>query len=224
MSIRILMIEDDSEIAELLHKYLKRFDMFLENFEEPYDALDVLEQKTFDIVILDLTLPDIDGLELCKIISEKHHLPIIISSARSDVKDKVIGLEMGADDYLSKPYNPRELVARINSVLRRFELKSRRSSDSGSEFDIDESKMEIIKNGKALPLTVAEYEILRLFINNRGRIVSREFILNNTQSLSVDSIDRSIDVIISRIRKKIGDDSRKPSYIKTVKGAGYKFL
>ncbi len=224
MSIRILMIEDDSEIAELLHKYLKRFDMFLENYEEPYDALDVLEQKTFDIVILDLTLPDIDGLELCKIISEKHHLPIIISSARSDVKDKVIGLEMGADDYLSKPYNPRELVARINSVLRRFELKSRRSSDSGSEFDIDESKMEIIKNGKALPLTVAEYEILRLFINNRGRIVSREFILNNTQSLSVDSIDRSIDVIISRIRKKIGDDSRKPSYIKTVKGAGYKFL
>ncbi len=224
MSIRILMIEDDSEIAELLHKYLKRFDMFLENYEEPYDALDVLEQKTFDIVILDLTLPDIDGLELCKIISEKHHLPIIISSARSDVKDKVIGLEMGADDYLSKPYNPRELVARINSVLRRFELKSRRASDSGSEFDIDESKMEIIKNGKALPLTVAEYEILRLFINNRGRIVSREFILNNTQSLSVDSIDRSIDVIISRIRKKIGDDSRKPSYIKTVKGAGYKFL
>ena len=224
MSIRILMIEDDSEIAELLHKYLKRFDMFLENFEEPYDALDVLEQKTFDIVILDLTLPDIDGLELCKIISEKHHLPIIISSARSDVKDKVIGLEMGADDYLSKPYSPRELVARINSVLRRFELKSRRSSDSGSEFDIDESKMEISKNGKALPLTVAEYEILRLFINNRGRIVSREFILNNTQSLSVDSIDRSIDVIISRIRKKIGDDSRKPSYIKTVKGAGYKFL
>ena len=224
MSISILMIEDDSEIAELLQKYLKRFDMFLENYEEPYDALDVLEQKTFDIVILDLTLPDIDGLELCKIISEKHHLPIIISSARSDVKDKVIGLEMGADDYLSKPYNPRELVARINSVLRRFELKSRRSSDSGSEFDIDESKMEISKNGKTLPLTVAEYEILRLFINNRGRIVSREFILNNTQSLSVDSIDRSIDVIISRIRKKIGDDSRKPSYIKTVKGAGYKFL
>ncbi len=224
MSIRILMIEDDSEIAELLQKYLKRFDMFLENYEEPYDALDVLEQKTFDIVILDLTLPDIDGLELCKIISEKHHLPIIISSARSDVKDRVIGLEMGADDYLSKPYNPRELVARINSVLRRFELKSRRSSDSDSEFDIDESKMEISKNGKTLPLTVAEYEILRLFINNRGRIVSREFILNNAQSLSVDSIDRSIDVIISRIRKKIGDDSRKPSYIKTVKGAGYKFL
>ena len=224
MSIRILMIEDDSEIAELLQKYLKRFDMFLENYEEPYDALDVLEQKTFDIVILDLTLPDIDGLELCKIISEKHHLPIIISSARSDVKDKVIGLEMGADDYLSKPYNPRELVARINSVLRRFKLKNKLSSDSDSEFDIDESKMEIIKNGKALPLTVAEYEILRLFINNRGRIVSREFILNNTQSLSVDSIDRSIDVIISRIRKKIGDDSRKPSYIKTVKGAGYKFL
>ena len=224
MSISILMIEDDSEIAELLQKYLKRFDMFLENYEEPYDALDVLEQKTFDIVILDLTLPDIDGLELCKIISEKHHLPIIISSARSDVKDKVIGLEMGADDYLSKPYNPRELVARINSVLRRFKLKNKLSSDSDSEFDIDESKMEIIKNGKALPLTVAEYEILRLFINNRGRIVSREFILNNTQSLSVDSIDRSIDVIISRIRKKIGDDSRKPSYIKTVKGAGYKFL
>ncbi len=224
MSISILMIEDDSEIAELLQKYLKRFDMFLENYEEPYDALDVLEQKTFDIVILDLTLPDIDGLELCKIISEKHHLPIIISSARSDVKDKVIGLEMGADDYLSKPYNPRELVARINSVLRRFKLKNKLSSDSDSEFDIDESKMEISKNGKTLPLTVAEYEILRLFINNRGRIVSREFILNNTQSLSVDSIDRSIDVIISRIRKKIGDDSRKPSYIKTVKGAGYKFL
>jgi len=224
MSIRILMIEDDSEIAELLQKYLKRFDMFLENYEEPYDALDVLEQKTFDIAILDLTLPDIDGLELCKIISEKHHLPIIISSARADVKDKVIGLEMGADDYLSKPYNPRELVARIKSVLRRFELKNRHSSESESEFDIDESKMEIRKNGKSLPLTVAEYEILRLFINNRGRIVSREFILNNTQSLSVDSIDRSIDVIISRIRKKIGDSSRKPSYIKTVKGAGYIFL
>lgn len=224
MSIRILMIEDDSEIAELLQKYLIKFDMFLENFEEPYDALDVLEQKTFDIVILDLTLPNIDGLELCKIISEKHHLPIIISSARSDVKDKVIGLEMGADDYLGKPYNPRELVARIKSVLRRFELRNSRSKETDLEFDMDENKMEISKNTEVLPLTVAEYEILRLLIKSRGKIVSREFILNNAQSLSVDSIDRSIDVIISRIRKKIGDNPHKPSYIKTVKGVGYKFL
>ncbi len=224
MSIRILMIEDDSEIAELLQKYLKRFDMFLENFEQPYDALDILEQKTFDIVILDLTLPDIDGLELCKIISEKHRLPIIISSARADVKDKVVGLEMGADDYLSKPYNPRELVARIKSVLRRFELKNRRNKETDLEFDIDENKMEISKNAEVLPLTVAEYEILRLLIKSRGKIVSREFILNNTQSLSIDSMDRSIDVIISRIRKKIGDNPHKPSYIKTVKGVGYKFL
>jgi two-component system OmpR family response regulator len=149
------------------------------------------------------------------------YIPIIISSARGDTSDKVVGLELGADDYIAKPYEPGELVARIQAVLRRYRKAQEERSE---EFRVDRDKMLIYKGGEVLDLTVAEYEVLALLIENRSRVLSRDYILENTSSMHWDSIDRSVDVIISRIRKKLGDEPKSPKYIKSVRGIGYKFV
>lgn len=219
--INIIMIEDDNEIASLLTEYLSKFNMRLVNFNNPNDGLEVLKKHDFDILILDLSLPDIDGLEVCRLVSDRSDIPMIISSARSDDTDIVSGLELGADDYVSKPYNPRELVARIRSVLRR---KNKEHSEAASgDFEIDETGMSIKKGGAILDLTSAEYELLTMLLKNKGRVITRDFILENSKTMNLESIDRSVDVIIGRLRKKISDDSKNPKYIKSIRGFGYKF-
>ncbi len=215
------MVEDDPDIAELLQEYLAKFNIELKNIENPKYIMDMLKNEHYDLLILDLTLPYMDGLEVCRRVRERYDIPIIISSARGDTSDKVVGLELGADDYIAKPYEPRELVARIQAVLRRYK---RSSSPRDSEFQLDRERMQIYKSGKLLELTVAEYEVLALLIENRGRVLSRDYILENTSSMHWDSVDRSVDVIISRLRRKIGDDSKSPKYIKSVRGVGYKFV
>lgn len=222
--VRVLMIEDDRELAELLTQYLSKFNITVKNFELPSRALRELEKdpKQFDLVILDLSLPEIDGIEVCKKITKEHGIPIIISSARSDDTDKIIALEIGADDYLAKPYNPRELVARIQAVLRRKDRQQSKILKCG-EFELDEDGYTVKKSGKVLNLTSAEFEILSLLIKNRGRVLSRDYILDNTANIGYDSIDRTVDVIIGRIRKKINDDPKNPRYIVSVRGIGYKF-
>ena len=218
--INILMIEDDLDISSLLTRYLSQYGMKVESVETPKAALNALELDHYDLIILDLTLPQMDGLELCKLIRKEYDTPIIISSARSDLTDKIIGLEYGADDYLPKPYEPRELVARVQSILRRYRptLQSK-----GSDFELDESKMQIRHKGELLDLTTAEYEILRLFLLNPATVLSRDYLANNAESISWESSERTIDVIISRIRHKIGDNPKQPRYIKSIRGAGYKF-
>jgi len=164
-------------------------------------------------------LPDMDGLEVCKRLREYCDLPIIISSARSDLNDKVIGLELGADDYLPKPYEPRELVARIQSLLRRINGKTiQASSDT---FRIDENG--IYKEGELLPLTRAEFELLSLLIKHRRQIISRDFIANNVGSIGWESSERSIDVLISRIRQKVEPNPKHPTLIRSIRGMGYQF-
>ena len=221
--INILMVEDDSELAEMLSSYLLKFNMKVTNYEDPFLALSALKIKSYDLVILDLTLPGMDGLDVCKNILDHHDLPIIISSARSDIADKVTALQLGADDYLPKPYNPRELEIRIKTILRRYN-KSIKEKEVIKTFVLDEEKRDISKNGVSIKFTAAEYEVLSLFLKRESFIISREDIFNNSDLLNSDYDNvGSLTVIINRLRHKIEDDSKKPVYLHTIRGMGYKF-
>ena len=160
------MIEDDLELAQIITDYLKSFDIDVTTTDSPYNGLSMLDlDKSYELLILDLTLPEIDGLELIPKIREKSQIPIIISSARDDILDKVMGLERGADDYLPKPYNPRELQARIKTILKRVDSKSQTNKTNENQiFELKESDMQITFKGVALTLTLAEYDILKLLI------------------------------------------------------------
>lgn len=218
--IKILMIEDDLELAEILTEFLEQFDFEVTTEDDPFKALSILKLQPYDLVILDLTLPGMDGLEVCEAIRERQNIPIIISSARSDVTDKVTALELGADDYLPKPYDPRELEARIHSVLRRYETAAQVEAEVPSDFKVDDAAMQIRYKGRSLDLTNAEYGILYFMIKKQGMVVSREDIIHNVSAINEDSSNKSIDVMVGRIRAKLGDKS----LIESVRGIGYKLL
>jgi len=219
---RILMIEDDLELAEILTEFLQQYDFEVRTEDDPFNALSVLKLEPFDLVILDLTLPGMDGLEVCAAIRERQNIPIIISSARSDVHDKVKALELGADDYMPKPYDPRELEARIRSVLRRSEGTSTSVEETHepSDFKLNESAMVISYKGHELDLTNAEYGILGYMVKKQGTVVSREDLIHNVSAINEDSSNKSIDVMVGRIRNKLGDKS----LIESIRGIGYKLL
>lgn len=158
------MVEDDTDLASVLTQYLKQFDIQVTNFEEPFLALSSLQLHEYDLIILDLTLPGMDGLEVCKAIMKQHNIPIIISSARSDISDKVTALQLGADDYLPKPYDPRELEVRIKTILRRLNKSNTTLPEISKDFTYDEDKKEIRKCNEYLKLTAAEYEVLLLLL------------------------------------------------------------
>lgn len=223
---RVLMIEDDLELAEILMEYLEQFDITITIAEEPYIGLSTLDTESFDLVILDLTLPGLDGLEVCKEIRKHHTLPIIISSARTDITDKVTALENGADDYLPKPYNPRELQARIMSLLRRQKgfVPTTQSVQKPKDLILNEEQMLITLFAKELYLTPAEYGILAYLMKKEGGVVSREELIYNIEAISEETSNKSIDVIIGRIRHKLGENPKEPTYIHAVRGVGYKFL
>jgi len=221
------MIEDDLELAQIITEYLSSFDIEVINTDSPYKGLSLLSvHKDFNLLILDLTLPEIDGLELIPKVREKSSIPIIISSARDDILDKVMGLERGADDYLPKPYNPRELQARIKTILKRVDsnTNSAAAAKKESTFEIRDNDMQIFFKGQPLTLTLAEYDILKLLISRNGGVVAREDFIYASDNIEDDSSLKNIDVIISRIRSKIAklDDSR--AYIKSVRGIGYQLV
>lgn len=224
--INILMIEDDLEIAELLKEYLARFDINLTNFDCPELGISALSVTSYDLVILDLSLPGIDGTDVCTLIRNKHSLPIIISSARSDIKDKAVCFNNGADDYLPKPYDSHELVLRINSLLRREHqmFQSTKTEETQSVFDINSEKMEITQYGRIVDFTNAEFHIMEYLISKAGYAVSREELLTNVESIKYESSYKSIDVLISRIRSKIEQNVKKPKYIISLRGIGYKLI
>ncbi|MDX4067157.1 response regulator transcription factor [Aliarcobacter skirrowii] len=224
--IKVLMIEDDLELAQIITDYLKSFDIDVTNTDSPYIGLSMLDiNKDFQLIILDLTLPEIDGLELIPKIREKSQIPIIISSARDDILDKVMGLERGADDYLPKPYNPRELQARIKTILKRVDAQTSIKKDKNdSPFELREKDMQILFKGVSLSLTLAEYDILKLLIQRNKGVVSREDFIYTSDNIEDDSSLKNIDVIISRIRTKISKIDDSQQYIKSVRGIGYQLI
>ncbi|WP_373036692.1 response regulator transcription factor [Sulfurimonas sp.] len=223
--LKIAMVEDDSELAEVLTQYLCKFNISVTNFEDPFIALSAIALEEFDLIILDLTLPGMDGLEVCKELVTKYDIPIIISSARSDITDKVIALELGADDYLPKPYDPRELEVRIKTILRRFNKSMPKPVEEKKEvFTLDEEKQEIKKDGKFIKFTPAEFQIMSLMCKRKGFVVSRYDILDSCDFLNSDEDSGSIAVIINRIRHKIEEDPKKPEYFLTMRGVGYKLV
>jgi len=219
------MVEDDLELADVLTQYLKQYNMEVTNYEEPFLALSSLRINKFDLIILDLTLPGMDGLDVCKLIVKDFDIPIIISSARSDISDKVTALQLGADDYLPKPYDPRELEIRIKTILRRFNHNNiEEQSEKQRLFNLDNDKKEITKDGKFIKLTAAEYEVLSLMLKREGFVISREDIFENSDLLNADYENSgSLAVIINRIRHKIEDNPKEPKYLHTIRGMGYKF-
>jgi len=213
------MIEDDPEFAELLSEYLSQFDIKVTNFEDPFLGLSAGVKK-YDLMILDLTLPGMDGLEVCEEVVRKYDIPVIISSARSDINDKVASFELGAYDYLPKPYDPKEMYARIMAILNRVNKGEGKNGTAAPKSDFEIRGDTIYFKGEALSLTPAEFEVLSLLVKHQGITQSREQIINSSATMSIDSQGKSLDVIISKIRSKLGDNKR----IQAVRGVGYKLV
>jgi len=211
------MIEDDAEYASLLSNFLAKYNLKVSNYQDPYLGLSAGIEK-YDLLILDLTLPGMDGLEVCKEVVRKYDIPIIISSARSDLSDKVTGLQLGADDYLPKPYDPQEMYARIISLLRRYK-KIHDISEPTFALMLDNAKESVTLHGEVVDVTPAEFVVIKLLIQNRNSTVSKEQILYDSEVFEYGS-DGSLAVIINRLRKKLGSEVK----IKTVRGVGYRLL
>lgn len=224
MKEKILIIDDDEKLNSLLTEYLARFDFSVTTASHPDDGLRHIKNNPPDLVVLDVMLPDRDGFEICKEIRKSGSLPIIMLTARGEVTDRVVGLELGADDYMPKPFEPRELVARIQSILRRSSGRTKRDAFRSGGLEIDFNKRYVSIDGNPADLTHMEYEILVMFVNNRGIVLDRDRILENISGLDWEPYNRSIDVLISRLRQKLGDNPKDPKYLKTVWGSGYIFI
>ena len=221
----ILLIDDDVKLAGLLTEYFRRFDLALISAVHPRAGLELLQEAKPDLVVLDIMLPGMDGFEVCRRIRQDSTVPIIMLTARGELTDRVVGLELGADDYLPKPFEPRELVARIQTVLRRAgtrEQKARQLRFKDLEINLDQRSADL--HGKPISLTTMEYEALVMFASYPGKVFTRDEILNHLRGMEVEIFSRSVDILVSRIRQKLHDTSKPPRFIKTVWGSGYTFI
>lgn len=223
MTTPVLVIDDDERLCTLLSEYLGRFGFEVTAATHPEDGLRALKSGQPEILILDVMLPDMDGFAVCRKVRETSRIPIIMLTARGEVMDRIVGLELGADDYLPKPFEPRELVARIQAVLRRRAPETDEVLRIGP-LEVDMTARGARLSGEELALTTAEFALLALLVRNRGRVLTRDRILDETRGMDWESYDRSIDVLVSRLRQKLGDDPKKPSFIRTVRGTGYIFI
>ena len=223
---RILLIDDDAQLGAPLATYFGRFELALEQALKPSDGLARLAEGGFDAVILDVMLPEMDGFALCRQIRRDSDIPILMLTARGDVMDRVVGLELGADDYLPKPFEPRELVARLQTVLRRQRPAAAAAPAAVDppgtllRFDglvIDTARRSVARQGEQLALTGTEYELLLLLARENGRVLSRDDILNRLRGHEADLYSRAVDIVISRLRKKL----EPLDAIKTLRNAGY---
>jgi DNA-binding response OmpR family regulator len=221
---RVLLIDDDEKLNALLTEYLGRFNFSVRAVAHPSEGLHALRTDAPDIVILDVMLPDMDGFAVCRKVRETSRVPIVMLTARGDVTDRVVGLELGADDYVPKPFEPRELLARMQAVLRRGAGGGGDDRVRVGALEVNWTTSSARLNGQAVSLTSGEFELLGLLVRNRGRVLSRDRIMDETRGIDWDAYDRSIDVLISRIRQKLGDDPKHPAYIRTVRGLGYSFV
>ena len=220
MNKKVLLVEDDLQMQSLIVDYLKDYGFIVTAFDNPKDVLEDFKLNSdYSIIILDLMLPFMDGFDLFNKLKEIKNIPIIISTARGDIGNKIHGFELGADDYLAKPYEPRELVLRIEHILKKSFNKTIKIND----FIIDKENRTVLLDDFPIDFTKIEFEIFIFLCENLNKISSREQILNAT-SLDINTKNRTIDMHISNIRYKIGDDSKNPKYIKSVWGIGYKFV
>lgn len=224
MAERILLVEDDPRLAEMLSKYLSETSFRVDVAPHGAAALQRLSASPYDAIVLDLMLPDMDGLDICRQVRPKYDLPILMLTARGDAMDRIIGLEIGADDYLPKPFEPRELLARLRAVLRRRNRAfSTERPMSFGRLEIDRSARAILIDGKECEVTSYQFALLAALAEHAGRVLSREALLDLVKGEQLEAFDRSIDVHISRIRAVIEDNPRKPRGVITVRGAGYVF-
>jgi DNA-binding response OmpR family regulator len=220
----ILIIDDDEKLNQLLHDFLGDFGFEIISATHPAKGLKLLKQKLPDLVILDIMLPDMDGFEVCKVIRQTHSVPIIMLTARGEVTDKIVGLELGADDYLAKPFEPRELVARIHSVLRRAQNIDDSRPQTFGRLEIDFAKRLVQLDGEIVDLTTNEFVALAFLVKNAGKVLDRDQILQELRGMDCDAFNRSVDITMSRVRQKLKDDPKAPAFIKTVWGTGYVFI
>ena len=219
--IKLLLVEDDSSIVKNLSEYLTREGFSVASVSGQKDALKRLDEGHFDLVLLDIYLPDGNGFSLCSMIKTEYHLPVIFLTASGDEYSVVTGLDMGADDYISKPFRPRELVSRIRSVLRR--AGKRQSIICLGNLVVDTNKGTVARNGQDVYLSALEYRLLLVFLNNRGQVLTRDKLLEEIWDCAGDYVgDNTLTVYIKRLREKIEADPQNPTLIKTVRGLGYK--
>jgi DNA-binding response OmpR family regulator len=224
MSRRILMIEDDARLAAMVAEYLGAAGLRVTNAPDAASGRAQLAREQFDAVVLDVMLPDGDGFELLRELRKSSDLPVLMLTARGDAMDRIVGLELGADDYLPKPFEPRELLARLRAVLRRPQTASSRTNSLRfGRLEIDRDARIVRIDGVAKPLTGYQFELLVALAERAGRVLSRETLLDLVKGEQLEAFDRSIDVHISRIRSAIEDDPKRPRRIITLRGAGYVF-
>jgi two-component system, OmpR family, response regulator len=224
----ILIVDDDAEIRSLLTRYLEKNGMRAAAVADGRAMWQALERGSFHLIVLDLMLPGDDGLTLCRTLRARSDMPVIMLTARGEETDRIVGLEMGADDYLAKPFSARELLARIKGVLRRarsLPQNLRPEEDREIRFGgwtLDTAHRHMVSPaGVVTPIGGAEYRLLRIFLSHPNRVLSRDQLVEMTQGKEADALDRSIDVQVSRLRRRLGDGSRDPGMIKTVRGEGY---
>jgi DNA-binding response OmpR family regulator len=220
---RVLLIEDDSRLAGMVETYLGEAGYAVTRAADGRGGIARHKDGSFDLVILDLMLPDIDGLEVCRTIRARADTPILMLTARGDAMDRVVGLEMGADDYLPKPFEPRELLARMKAILRRGRGDAKSEVLRFGRLEIDVDAHEARVDDKPVELTGYQFTLLLELARHAGRVMSREAIMDLLRNERLEAFDRSIDVHVSRIRQAIEDDPKKPRRIITVRGAGYVF-
>jgi DNA-binding response OmpR family regulator len=220
---RILLIEDDTRLAGMLAEYLGKAGYHVIHADNGSRGLALHGREPVDAVILDLMLPDTDGLEICRSIRARSDSPILMLTARGDPMDRVVGLEMGADDYLGKPFEPRELLARLRAILRRGRTSVRPDVLRYGRLEIDRGSREVRLDGASRPLTSYQFALLLALAEHAGRVMSRDALMDLVKGEPIEAFDRSIDVHVSRIRAAIEDDPKRPRRIITVRGAGYVF-
>jgi two-component system OmpR family response regulator len=225
---KILIVDDDREISSLLAEYLEKNGYRAVTAGDGKAMQKALQDHRIDLIVLDLNLPSEDGLTLCRNLRSHSAIPVIMLTARGEPVDRILGLEMGADDYVPKPFEPRELFARIRSVLRRTQALPPNMQASETQqikfagWTMDVTARHLVNpSGVVVALSGAEYRLLKIFLDHANRVLSRDHLLNLTQGRDADPFDRSIDLQISRLRQKLGDDARSPQIIKTVRNEGY---
>jgi len=224
---KVLVVDDESKILHVISAYLEKEGYQVFTASKGKEALELTERKSPDLIILDLRLPDIPGEEVCQRIRQRRDTPILMLTAKVEEEDKIRGLAIGADDYLTKPFSPRELVARVRAILRRVKVEREPQRDiisfDNGRLRIDISKHEVLMNGKPLSLTPNEFRLLTALARYPGRVYTRSELINKVQGYEYEGYDRTIDAHVKNLRQKIEEDPKNPRYILTVFGVGYKF-